>query len=153
MVLRTHFYCSVYVHSLFSMLDQNARQPYSNLSLGVSGLCCGNNNLYINESPLMHPVSWAMVMALEAWYFLLNNYCERGKIVMLSCPRFSIVLDHPVAYEFPVWTIVQRMLVCFVIMVLSHGKIQVTIYAIVSYAEVLRVGFNKTFTRCLIHPS
>ena len=50
----------------------------------------------------LYLVSLAMVMALVTWYLLLYYCCERGKKIILSCPRFSVVPDHPVAYEFPV---------------------------------------------------
>ena len=62
---------------------------------------------------------------VESWYLLFNNFCERGKVIKLTCPKFSFVLDHPVAYEFPVWAIVQRVRVCFIIMVLSNGSLWV----------------------------
>ncbi len=40
-----------------------------------------------------------MVVALETWYYLLYNYCEGGEIIICLTQRFSVVLDHPVAFE------------------------------------------------------
>jgi hypothetical protein len=58
MVLRNQFLlfcvCAFFVqHAVLECKTPS----YSNLSCGISRLCCVNNSLYINESPLMYHVS------------------------------------------------------------------------------------------------
>jgi hypothetical protein len=56
----------------------------------------------------MDLVSLAMV-ALMTWYNLLYTCgCERGELIKVSCPRVSVVLDHPVTVEYPYWTVFQQ---------------------------------------------
>ena len=68
----------------------------------------------------MYFVSSAMVKALMTWYNLLYTCsCERGELIMVSCPRVSVVLDHPVTVECPCWTMFQQGFVCIVALVMS----------------------------------
>ena len=45
--------------------------------------------------------SWYLVQPLHNWK------CEQGGLIIVSCPRASVALDHPVAVESPCWTIFQ----------------------------------------------
>jgi hypothetical protein len=45
------------------------------------------------------------------WYNLLYSWnCKWGGLIIASCPRVLVALDHPVAVESPCWTIFQQAL-------------------------------------------
>ena len=69
---------------------------------------------------LMYLSSLAMVEALMTQYNLLYNCsCERGDLIILSCPRISVVLDHPVTVECPCWAVFQQGLLAFLHLFMS----------------------------------
>ncbi len=55
---------------------------------------------------MIYHISLAVIEASELWYLLLDVLREIGTIITMSYLWISVVLDHPVAYEFPVWAIV-----------------------------------------------
>ncbi len=65
-------------------------------------LCCINNR----PAPLIRRSQWAydLVQPLYKWK------CKKGGLIIVSCLRVLVVLDHTVAVESPCWTILQHVL-------------------------------------------
>jgi hypothetical protein len=91
----------------------------------VCALCCPESCTKNASIPMIrheHGYLWTFVVStivLQNWFFpyalclighewlcdlaqpLYNWKCKRGGLIKVSCPRVSVVLDHPVAVEIP----------------------------------------------------
>ncbi len=66
----------------------------------------------------------------------------RGKIIILSFPSFSVVLDHPVAYEFPVLALYNRFSSALLSCALPWEDFGSKCMPLLSCAEMLHVGLG-----------
>ena len=100
----------------------------------------------------MDLVALATVALMTRYNLLYTCSCERGELIMVSCPRVSVVLDHPVTVECPCWTVFQQGLSAFLhlFMSLCMGRYLGNLCTSVYFAECSLNGLSCKPDSCYL---